>query len=301
MAAIVVGVIVGALILWAVFRYRRRSDDMPRQFQYHIPLEITYTVIPVIIVLILFGFTFVTENSIGALPANGSQPAERVTVTAFQWGWKFEYSNHHSYVLGVQRQDPDPVGLNGKTCPQSAADPNDCLGPVLVLPANQATEISLVSRDVIHGFYIPAFNFNRYAQPGIRNAFVFTPTHTGVYRAQCNQLCGLYHSQMYFHVVVLPPAQFRQWIQGNQPVPDGVTAPNTVGVGANNDLPPAYPPGSGYSQIPNPSKIGTSGPPNGTPSTTSSSTTTSSTTTTAVHPVPTTLPGDLTPTTSSSS
>ncbi len=207
-AAIVVGVIVAALILFSVIRYRRRSDAMPKQFQYHFALEVIYTLIPLIIVLVLFAFTVVTENNVDALPAN---PALKVKVTAFQWGWRFQYSGTHVDITGKLTEDPDPIGINGGQCAPSAA----CLGPGLVLPVGQNVQVTLVSNDVVHGFYVPAFNFSRYALPGVTNQFAMDIKAQGIYRAQCTQLCGLYHSLMYFHVVALPAAQFHQWLAQN--------------------------------------------------------------------------------------
>ncbi len=211
-AGIVVGGIVTVLIVWSIIRYRRRSGadpgDMPRQFQYHLPLEWTYTIVPVIIVLILFGFTVVVENRVDAVSAT---PAVKVNVTAFQWGWSFGYPGKVT-VTGVTTEDPDPVGVNGGSCAPAV----DCLGPGLVVPAGETTRITLVSKDVIHGFYVPEFNFSRYAQPGVTNVFDLTVQHTGVYRAQCTQLCGLYHSLMFFHVVALPPNQFKAWLSSEQ-------------------------------------------------------------------------------------
>lgn len=220
-AAIVVGVFVGLLILWAVVRYRRRNDVMPRQFQYHIPLELTYTVVPVIIVMVLFGFTVAVENNMDALPKG---PHLTVDVYAFQWGWEFDYPNH-VVVRGDLTADPDPVGpagLGGPSCAPAAW----CEGPGLVLPSGQDTQIDLRSRDTIHGFYVPQFNFSRYAQPGVLNEFAFTPTQTGVFRGQCTQLCGLYHSEMLFHVVSMPPAQFQAWLS-SQASGNSVTAGGT--------------------------------------------------------------------------
>jgi cytochrome c oxidase subunit II len=247
LAAAVVGVLVGGLILWSVLRYRRRSEEMPRQFQYHIFLEITYTIIPILIVLVIFVFTFNTENSVDNIV---HEPYAKVHVTAFQWGWRFDYTYQHKYVEGVQLQNPDDVGLNGRTCEQSTTVASDCYGPGLVMPVGKTVEITLVSNDVIHGFYVPQFVFSRYAQPGIRNVFDFNVIRPGIYRAQCTQLCGLYHSKMFFHVVALPVPQYRAWLASTQLTPDGNPAPNTTGEGANNDLPPAYPPGSGAGNVP---------------------------------------------------
>jgi len=207
-AAIVVLAFVGGLIVWSVIRYRKRSDEMPVQFQNHLGIEITYIVIPVVMVLTLFGFTVYTENQVDAVSPT---PALKVHVTAFQWGWRYQYPGQVD-VTGVTTEDPDPVGLNGAPCAPAV----DCLGPGLVVPAGETTRITLNSQDVIHGFYVPQFNFSRYAQPGVTNVFDLTVQHQGIYRAQCTQLCGLYHSLMFFHVVALPPDQFRAWLSSQQ-------------------------------------------------------------------------------------
>lgn len=208
-AAIVVGVITGGLIIWSIIRYRRRTDDVPRQFQYHFGLEFAYTVIPIVIVLILFGFTVVTENAVDNIAPH---PAAQIDVNAFQWGWQFTYAGQGVSVEGETLNDPDPVGLNLGVC----APADHCLGPGLIVPAGKTVRIYLRSKDTIHGFYVPQFNFSRYAQPGVLNKFDLTVQHTGVYRAQCTQFCGLYHSEMFFHVVALPPAQFQQWLSSER-------------------------------------------------------------------------------------
>jgi cytochrome c oxidase subunit II len=208
-AAIVVGVITGGLIIWSIIRYRRRSDDVPRQFQYHFGLEFAYTVIPIVIVLILFGFTVVTENAVDNIAPH---PAAQIDVNAFQWGWQFTYAGQGVSVEGETLNDPDPVGMNLGVC----APADHCLGPGLVVPAGKTVRIYLRSKDTIHGFYVPQFNFSRYAQPGVLNKFDLTVQHTGIYRAQCTQFCGLYHSEMFFHVVALPPAQFQQWLSSER-------------------------------------------------------------------------------------
>ncbi len=188
-AGAIVFVLVFTLITWAVVRYRRRSDAVPRQTQYHTLLEIFYTAVPVVIVLILFAFTFVTENNVDALPA----PKLSVNVTGFQWGWKFSYPKEHVTVIGVELQDPE-----------------------LVLPQNETVRISLASHDVIHGFYVPAFEFSRYLQPGVINRFTVNLHTLGTYHGQCTQFCGLYHSLMRFRVKVVSPAQFASWVRTQQ-------------------------------------------------------------------------------------
>jgi cytochrome c oxidase subunit 2 len=186
-ASIVLGGIVIVLITWAVLRYRRRShsDGLPGQTQYHTPFEIAYTVIPIIVVLILFAFTVVTENEVTATP----KATVDIQVTAFQWGWQFYYPATGKIVEGVTNQSPQ-----------------------MVVPTGQSVAITLQSADTVHGFYVPEFNYSEYAQPGYPNHFNFTSLHDGVFRGQCTQLCGLYHSLMLFSVRSVPPPQFRAWV-----------------------------------------------------------------------------------------
>ena len=183
---IIVGVFVLMLMLWAIVRYRAKGDAIPKQTQYHVPLEIIYTVIPAIMVAGLFWATVVQENKVTAMPV--SKPT--VTVDAFQWGWKFRYPGHPGATVVGQTTE----------------------NPTLVLPAGVPSKIVLTSSDVVHGFYVHDFNFSRYAQPGVVNTFTLTPKKTGTFDGQCTQLCGLYHSLMYFKVKVVTPAEFQQWL-----------------------------------------------------------------------------------------
>ncbi len=188
-AAMAVGALVWILIFWSVIRYRRRGDALPKQTKYNIPWEIAYTITPIIVVAVLFAFTVATENNVNAL----EPPAAKVRVTAFQWGWRFTYTGTDVSITGNYNRAPQ-----------------------MVIPANEATEITLVSNDVVHGFYVPAFNFSRFAQPGVVNRFDLTPKQAGTFRAQCTQYCGLYHSLMLFSVRVLPPDQYHSWLAGQQ-------------------------------------------------------------------------------------
>jgi cytochrome c oxidase subunit 2 len=178
------------LIVWSVFRYRRRSDAIPPQTQYHTVFEITYTVVPILLVIVLFVFTFVTENEVDALSTGGQLT---VNVTAFQWGWEFQYPAYDVEVLGVETEDP-----------------------TMELPANETVHVFLRSRDVVHGFYVPQFNFSRYALPGVTNQFDLNVLHTGTYRGQCTNFCGLYHSLMIFQVKAVTPSEFKAWVQQEQ-------------------------------------------------------------------------------------
>ena len=188
-AGLVVGGFVFLLIIWAIVKYRRRSDQMPAQTQYHTLLEITYTVVPIIIVVVLFVFTVLAENKVDATPPD---PGAKITVSAFQWGWEFAY--------------PGGVKVIGQTTQN----------PTMVIPTGTNVQIKLHSLDVLHGFYVPEFNFSRYASPGYYSTFDFDALHTGDFRGQCTQLCGLYHSLMFFNVKAVTQSQYAAWLHKQQ-------------------------------------------------------------------------------------
>src|SRR5665213_2672966 len=186
--AVIVGGLTLLLIFWAVIFYRRKSDNIPKQSQYHIPLEMTYTIIPVLIVLGLFAATLVVENKEVALPKSDVT----INVNAFQWGWKFSYPGQNVVVVSQTTQDPE-----------------------MVMPVNENVHINLTSSDVVHGFYVHAFNFSRYALPGVLNEFTFRAVNTGTFNGQCTQLCGLYHSLMLFRVKVVSQSDYTTWLATN--------------------------------------------------------------------------------------
>ncbi|MDQ6927982.1 MAG: cytochrome c oxidase subunit II [Actinomycetota bacterium] len=194
--ALAVGAIVWALIFFVVIRYRRRRNGdaaEPSQRQYIIWLEIAYTLLPLLIVAVLFYFTVETQTEVTRISAH---PSVRVEVTAFQWGWRFHYVDTN---ITVTTQGEDR--------------------PVLMLPEGKTTRITLIATDVIHNFFVPGFLYKRDAIPGLVNNFDLTPTRTGTFLGRCAEFCGLRHSQMLFDVKVVAPDAYQQWLtsQGAPP------------------------------------------------------------------------------------
>jgi cytochrome c oxidase subunit II len=185
--AVLIGGLVILLIVWAVLRYRRRGDEIPAQSQYHVPLELVYTIVPILVVFGLFAATLVVENKEVANPKTNVT----IDVNAFQWGWKFSYPGTSAVVVGQTTQNPE-----------------------MVMPVNTDVHINLTSTDVVHGFYVREFNFSRYALPGVVNQFTLHAMSTGTFAGQCTQLCGLYHSLMFFRVKVVTPSQYQAWLAG---------------------------------------------------------------------------------------
>ena len=187
-AAVVYAVVAG-LILWAAIAYRRRDPATVQGagFDQNIPLELTWTVIPIIIVAGLFAVTYPAERHVESVV---TPPAETVQVIGFRWSWRFQYPREHVTVEGTMERPPE-----------------------LVLPAGRTTEIRLSSSDVIHAFWVPAFLFKRDAIPGMVNVYDYTPLREGVYPGRCAEYCGTYHAHMSFTVRVVSPEAFARWLR----------------------------------------------------------------------------------------
>ncbi|MCI0690224.1 MAG: cytochrome c oxidase subunit II [Sporichthyaceae bacterium] len=187
-AAVVFG-LVASLVVWSVIRYRRRDDELPRQVEGHNLLELTWTVLPFLLVIFLFVVTIRAQNTV----LHNAPDALTVNVTAFQWSWRFVYEDSGRQVVG----GPGNV-------------------PEMVVPVNQPILIKLRSADVVHAFYVPRTLFKRQAIPGTTNEFVLRFTQTGTFPGQCTQFCGLAHSDMLFNVRVVSQSSYQQWLSTGQ-------------------------------------------------------------------------------------
>ncbi|WP_225754615.1 cytochrome c oxidase subunit II [Actinotalea sp. Marseille-Q4924] len=198
-AALAVGIIVWGLILWCVAVYRKRKDDdvLPVQFRYHVPLEIMYTVIPVLMIGVLFAYT---ARDMSALEDTSAEPDLTVEVYGKQWSWDFNYLDEEVWDTGVHVAD---VGAPGN--PETL--------PTLYLPVDQRVEFHLRSRDVIHSFWVPAFLYKKDMFPQDVRVFQVVPTAEGVYAGKCAEFCGEHHSGMLFNVAVVSQEEYAQHIE----------------------------------------------------------------------------------------
>ena len=200
-AALVVGVFVWGLIFWCVIRYRKRGDELPAQTRFNMPMEILYTVTPVLIVAVLFYYTAIVQTDVDKLSA---KPDVTVEVVAFKWNWQFNYRTGPG---------PDPEA----STVTSTVGSSDVI-PLLVLPTERKIRFEEVSRDVIHSFWVPEMLFKRDVLPGdiLRNRFEVTLDKPGRYVGRCAELCGTYHAFMQFELVVVPPQQFDQFLNAKK-------------------------------------------------------------------------------------
>lgn len=185
-AALIVGVLVWGLLIWAIVVYRRKDDSVPKQTKYNMPIEIGYTIVPLIMVLGLFYFTARDQTELTKID---NKNTHTVNVQAWRWSWGFNYVEEQAYDVGTP-----------------------AIVPELWLPVNEKVLFTLNSPDVIHSFWVPAFLMKMDVVPGRNNEFEVTPNRVGTFAGKCTELCGVDHSRMLFNVKVVSRADYNAHI-----------------------------------------------------------------------------------------
>lgn len=171
-------ILITFLMVYFVIRYRRNRNPKPEDIEGNLWLEITWTIVPTILVMTMFYYGYTGFSTLKKIP----EGAMKVKVIARQWSWLFEYEN------GVKTEE-------------------------LKVPVGKPINLALTSQDVIHSFYMPAFKIKQDAVPGMVNHLWFKPTEVGTYDVLCAEYCGLQHSYMLTKVTVVPEEEFNQWYQ----------------------------------------------------------------------------------------
>lgn len=188
LAAILVGIAVWGLILWACMFHRKKTEDeIPIQTRYNLPIEVLYTIVPLVIISVLFYFT---ERDQSVILDNDRAEDMTIQVVGKQWSWQFNYVEDEVYETGTPAKRPE-----------------------LWLPVDNLVRFELSSPDVIHSFWIPAFLFKLDVIPGRVNAFELTPNKIGRFAGKCAELCGIDHSRMFFDVVVVSEADYQAHVE----------------------------------------------------------------------------------------
>lgn len=189
--AAIVFVGVEGFILYAIVRYRRQpgDDTLPEQLHGNTTVEIIWTLIPTVIVFILFGVSMV---SLADVEARSDNPGVVVQVDGSQWTWVFRYEN--GPVVGSEGGQP----------------------PILTVPVGEPVRLVLNSIDVNHAFYVPQFLIKRdlidLGENGRDNELEFTITEAGTYAGQCAEFCGELHADMKFVVNALEREEYDAYI-----------------------------------------------------------------------------------------
>jgi len=193
-ALLLTGVVTWALIIGVPIWFRRRSEDeVPVQTRYNLPIEIFYTIFPIIMVVAFFSQTVRVQN----IALEHVEPDVNITVVGQKWSWTFNHPH--------ESENGDNVFVSGTG--------EDI--PEVVIPVDKVVEFDLASPDVIHNFGIPAFAMRMDVVPGnVDNSYQVTPTEEGTYDGKCYELCGAYHSRMLFTVKVVSWEEYQQYLEG---------------------------------------------------------------------------------------
>jgi cytochrome c oxidase subunit II len=189
-ATLVIGLLVFTILAIVLARFRARPGDatLPRQIRGHTALEISWTIAPALVLLIIAIPTIqvIFRSQTAAAPKN----ALEVTVRGWQWWWEFRYPTL------------DVVTANE-----------------LHLPVGRPVLFSLEGPDVIHSFWVPQLGGKRDVVPGRLNRIALTPEQPGEYWGQCAEFCGASHANMQLRVVVEPPDAFDRWVAAQKAPP----------------------------------------------------------------------------------
>ena len=198
--ALVVMILVEGGIVFMVLRWRRRShDEMPKQTHGNTPLEIGWTIIPTIIIIVFVGIPMIPVLfELGRDPKADAYP---VIVTGFQWAWQFDHPE-------IEDPDGKPVSELGE----------------LHIPAGREIAVTLHSLDVNHSFGVPRLAGTRDAVRGRENVMWIKADHPGSFSGQCRELCGTGHAGMKLTVIAQSGEDFDDWSRemaaGTKSVPE---------------------------------------------------------------------------------
>ncbi|MGH8085488.1 MAG: cytochrome c oxidase subunit II [Lysobacter sp.] len=226
MMALWICVAIGALVFGAMavamFRFRKSRGAVPdRDFTHSTKLEILWTVIPVVLLVLMAAPA--TSKLIDMYDTRASEMT--VKVTGYQWMWKYEYLGEGVEFTSRLARKSDAVRQSGVQ-PTMAENPNYLLDVdnVLVLPTDTKIRFVITADDVIHAWWVPALGWKQDAIPGIINEAWTDISTPGIYRGQCAELCGKDHGFMPIVVKAVPPAEYQQWLAAQK----GTAAPAPV-------------------------------------------------------------------------
>lgn len=217
-----VSLFVLALLVWIMVRYNRRANPTPAKTTHNTPLEVIWTVVPVIILVII------AIPSFKLLYFEGDIPKSDMTLRAIghQWSWSYQYPGQGSFEIASNSlttmaasagQAPDAAAKRGE--PRLLGVDN-----VIYVPVNKIVKVQTTSSDVIHSWAVPAFGVKMDAVPGRINETWFKATKLGTFYGQCSELCGVAHAFMPIEVKVVPQGDYDRWLAGHK------TAANAAGV-----------------------------------------------------------------------
>jgi len=214
---VIIGILVFSTLIYSLIFHRKSRGHVPAEFHSHLGIEIAWTIIPFIILVLM------------AIPAmkvlrnmhDESQPDLTIQVTGYQWKWRYDYLDLGIHFFSNISTPYDQIHGNAPKNPNYLRE----VDHPLVLPIHKKIRFLVTSNDVIHGWWVRELGVKQDAIPGFINENWARINRPGIYRGQCSKLCGLNHGYMPIVVVALTEKEFGQWVaqQKGIAVPPSVT------------------------------------------------------------------------------
>lgn len=189
-AAAIIGGLTMFLILFSAVKFRRTHDELPSQQQYHVPIEVVYTAIPILVIAGLFAVSVLAQNEVNAL---SDDPDVVVDVIGYQWQWEFRYPEEDARSAAAGREPAE-----------------------LVLPVDSKVRFNLTTRDVNHSFWVPELLEKRDLIQGVDNSIEVNLEQIGEFKGRCAEFCGLDHWRMSFVMKVVSQKDYEAWLADHQ-------------------------------------------------------------------------------------
>ncbi|HTT79607.1 MAG TPA: cytochrome c oxidase subunit II [Stellaceae bacterium] len=196
---ILITIFVMGLLLYVMIRFHHSRHPVPTKTSHNPVIEITWTVVPVVILVLIAIPSFKLLYYMARIPKDSMT----IKVTGHQWYWTYDYPKQK-------------ISFDSNSVPDKDLKPGQprllTVDNPLVVPAHTNIRVLVTSTDVIHSWYVPSFGVQEYAVIGRENHAWFNVLHPGTYYGECNQICGIGHSHMTIEVVALPPPDFQKWL-----------------------------------------------------------------------------------------
>jgi len=215
----VITLFVCALLVMVILRYNRRANPTPASFTHNSPLEVAWTVVPIVILVFIGAFSLPVLFKQQEIPEGDIH----IKVTGYQWYWGYEYTDHEfefdSYMIGAPATGGDNMLTDEVRAQLEEAgySENEFLlatDTAVVVPVNKVVVMTVTGADVIHSWTIPAFGVKQDAVPGRLAQLWFKAEKEGVYFGQCSELCGQAHAYMPITVKVVSEEAYEAWLDG---------------------------------------------------------------------------------------
>jgi cytochrome c oxidase subunit 2 len=221
-------VFVLGLLAYVILRYNRKANPVPETFTHNSPVEVAWTVIPIVILVFIGAFSLPVLFDQQKIP----EGEVNIKVTGYQWYWGYEYVDEgfefESFLIGDGKVLTPEVELELKEAGYTRDQFLLATDTAVVVPVDKTVVMQITGADVIHSWTIPAFGVKQDAVPGRLGQLWFKAEKEGIYFGQCSELCGKDHAYMPITVKVVSQDAYKSWLSATKSEYAGTTQPYNI-------------------------------------------------------------------------